>query len=303
MSDRLDTRSIRFPASGHIWIPAHGRRAAASGLSMHSPCHPLKVLAQRALWAGVRVAGPRLIPGERVTWQPPVPDEEWQSLLAQWRDAAGAFDGIAVYHRPQTGRTGFAALLLRAGRGVAFARLHPEAARIRREFEVVSGVHRARPRTFRVAEPIAADDGALPWMLTRSVPNYPLGPLRSARRRGAVADELGGILAGVLDRPAGVPAHWVPAHGDFTPWNVRTDLARRVYVIDWEDAGYAPPGVDALYGALTAHTTFGAPLPADAPREARDWLDALIADRAARESGSAAANAELRALLGAIPVR
>ena len=303
MSDPLDTRSIRFPASGHIWIPAHGRRAAASGLSMHSPCRPLKVLAQRALWAGVRVAGPRLIPGERVVWQAPLPDDDWQGLLTQWRDAAGPFDGLTVYHRPQTGRTGFAALLLRAGHGVAFARLHPDAGRTQREFIVVSGVHRAQPRSFRVAEPIATGSGALAWMLTASVPNYPLGALRSARRRSAVADEIGEILAGVLERPADVPAHWVPAHGDFTPWNVRTDLGGRVLVIDWEDAGYAPPGADALYGALTAHTTFGAPLPADAPEEARDWLDALIAERAARESGSAAANAELRRLLDSIPAR
>lgn len=302
MTPTPDRRSIRFPSSGHIWIPAHGRRAAAAGLSMHSPCRIPAVLAQRALFAAVLVAGPRVIPGERASWAPPLPDDEWAHVLREWEHATGGFDALSLYRRPQAGRSGFAALLLRAGRGVAFARVHPDAARVQREHDVLSALHRAGPATFRVAEPLAAGaagDGG--WMLTASVPNYPLAALRRAGRRAAVIDEIGALLGGILPRDADTPAHWTPAHGDFTPWNARTDLRGRVHVIDWEDAAYAPPGLDALYNALTMNATFGTPLPPTAPHEAQARLAAALAERISRDAGAAEEDDALRRALMSIP--
>jgi aminoglycoside phosphotransferase (APT) family kinase protein len=54
-------------------------------------------------------------------------------------------------------------------------------------------------------------------------------------------------------------------------------------VIDWEDAGYAPPATDLLYGALTAHATFGSPLPAAVPGEAADWVEGILTERMRRD--------------------
>jgi hypothetical protein len=299
-----ETRSIRFPASGHIWIPEAGRRAAAAGLSMHSPCHPMKVLAHRGLYLGVRLVGSRIIPGERAAWEPPLPADEWESLQDAWRGHVGRFDGVALYRRPQAGRAGFAALLLDRGRGVAFARVHPDAARVANEAAVLEIVHRARPRSFRVARPIASDlHGEDAWLLTTSVPNYPLGAVRRADTRALVARELSDILLDALPRPAGIPAHWVPAHGDFTPWNLRTELSGAVRVIDWEDAGYAPPGVDVLYGGLTAHETFGTPLPIVTTAEARDWIDDLLSARIGEQAATADGSRALRGALRSVPVR
>jgi hypothetical protein len=52
-----------------------------------------------------------------------------------------------------------------------------------------------------------------------------------------------------------------------------------VWVIDWEDATYAPPEADRLYSDLTAQTTFGRGRPASAPRETLEWLVARIGAR------------------------
>jgi hypothetical protein len=253
---------------------------------MHSPCAPVKVLAQRVLYAGVRVVGPRLIPGERVAWTAPLPEDEWSALLQAWRDTAGGFDSLAMYLRPQAGRAGFAALLLDRGRAVAFARVQIDRSRIEREYLVMRQLSAARPSSFRVARPISwGETAGAGWLLTSSVPNYPLGAVRSARTRRAVSAELSEILLGTLPRPEDVPDHWVPAHGDFSPWNLRTELTGTVRVIDWEDAGFAPPATDLLYGALTAHATFGTPLPAAVPAEAADWVEGILSERIRRDGG------------------
>ncbi|MFT4295306.1 MAG: hypothetical protein QM582_07830 [Micropruina sp.] len=272
---------VRFPRTGHIWIPRHGRRAAAAGIAMHSPCRPIAVAAQRALYLAVRVAGSRVIPGERGVRTDPLPDPEWRDLLEQWQSVVGSFDDLVLYRRPQAGRAGFAALLLRDGRGVGFARFHPEPTRIEREFALMTSVYAAKPSSFGVARPLARgrlDEGG-GWLVNESLPNYPLGAVRDPAVRNRVADEIGEVLAVVLPRGDDVPAHWRPAHGDLAPWNLRTLLRGTVRVIDWEDACYAPPGVDRLYGALTAHTTFGTPLPSSAPGEAIDWVTTLIVGR------------------------
>lgn len=301
MISDLDLASVRFPSAGHIWIPRRGRRAAAAGLSMHSPCAPAKVMAQRALYAGVRLLGSRLIPGERATWSPDMPHDEWAALLETWSRAAGDFDSIAIYSRPQAGRTGFAVLLLDRGRGVAFARVHPEPERVAREHAVLTSVYSARPVSFRVARPIGVgQSSAYAWMLTESVPNYPLGAVRSERTREEVARELSQILLAAIERPEGTPAHWLPAHGDFSPWNLRTDLSRSVRVIDWEDAGFAPPGTDVLYGALTAHATFGSLLPATASAEAAGWIQEILLARIKQETGSGGPNSALLEALSSL---
>jgi len=289
MMVELDRRAIRFPRTGHIWIPLRGRRIAAAGIAMHSPCRPTRVLAQRALYLAVRLLGPRVIPGERSGWEDPLPDPEWADVLAAWRRSCGHFDNLVLYRRPQVGRTGFAALLLQRGRGIGFARFHPDAGRIEREFTIIQGVHDSVPASFRVARPIAtgrvASGGA--WLLSASLPNYPLGSVRKPAVRERVADEIGEVLSAVIPRPQTVPADWLPAHGDLAPWNLRTLLSGAVRVIDWEDAGYAPPGLDRLYGALTAHSTFGSPLPASAPAGALQWLSNRLRHRASEASDGA----------------
>ena len=274
---------IRFPADGHIWVPTRGHRAAAAGISLHSPCRPSRVFAQRLLYLGVRVFGPKVVPGERVDWSPPLEQSAWEQLLDRWKAEVGPFDAIALYHRPQVGRTGFAALLLQRGRAVAFARYQDRREKIAHEHEVLAALAAAGTKTFQTARPLAwADHGEGAWLLSSSLPNYPLGAVSDRSTREAVIQELGSVLARRLPRPEQTPNHWLPAHGDFAPWNLRIGPGKSVLVIDWEDAGWAPPGVDSLYGDLTAHVTFGSPLPSAVAPEPAEWVRSELVARSSK---------------------
>ena len=173
--------SIRLLGNEHIWVPRSSGRAAAAGLSMHSPCKPHVVFAQRALYGAVRFLGPRVLPGSRDTWDDPVPAETWEDFVGQWHSVFGDWDSAALYRRPQNGRSGFALLLLRDGRGAGFVRVATSAEAVRKEFDVMSGINAAHPSTFTVARPLdwGSTDGWA-WLATESVPNYPLGALKRA---------------------------------------------------------------------------------------------------------------------------
>ena len=294
MTLEFSRESIRPPTIGHIWVPRSSARAAASGMSMHSPCARPVVFAQRALYGAIRVFGPRILPGPRETWDDPLESDVWGMFVDQWRSEFGTWDSAALYRRPQSGRTGCAVLLFRDGRGVGFVRVTTSEARVEREFRVLDGVHAARPTTFAVARPRAwGAERGWAWLGTESVPNYPLGAVRRASVRLPVIDELGSILDGVLPRAESVPAHWRGSHGDLAPWNLRTELGGAVRVIDWEDADYAPPGTDIVYSGVTAHTTFGTALPTDVNAEAVGFVADLIAARRAIDEDAGSLNNRL----------
>jgi glycosyltransferase involved in cell wall biosynthesis len=61
-----------------------------------------------------------------------------------------------------------------------------------------------------------------------------------------VAGDVPRALAGVLPRPDGVPEHWIPVHGDFVPWNLRRGPGGQLWLVDWEDACWGPPGADLV---------------------------------------------------------
>ena len=107
----------------------------------------------------------------------------------------------------------------------------------------------------------------------------------------------------MLSRPEGTPAHWRGSHGDLSPWNLRTELRGAVRIIDWEDAGFAPPGVDELYGGLTAHLTFGTPAPSSTNAEAAAWVGDLVAKRRSPDESPRSVNNRLLAALAAVPQR
>jgi hypothetical protein len=50
-----------------------------------------------------------------------------------------------------------------------------------------------------------------------------------------------------IPRPSDVPAHYVIAHGDFTPRNVRLASDGHAWIVDWEYACWAPPLLDELH--------------------------------------------------------
>ncbi|WP_375485186.1 phosphotransferase family protein [uncultured Jatrophihabitans sp.] len=106
------------------------------------------------------------------------------------------------------------------------------------------------------------------------------------RLRSGLLDEVRTLVGAVVPRPPGVPEHWVPSHGDLNPWNLRRARTGD-WLIDWEDAGWAPPGTDEVYFSATSATLRrGAvqPLPiAPEHREAAARLAAWVAARPVRD--------------------
>ena len=64
-------------------------------------------------------------------------------------------------------------------------------------------------------------------------------------------------------------------HGDLTPWNIRT-VGGEQWLIDWEDAQWAPPGADAAYFDLTRRALTGRKLQLEHPEAALEfWRDRI----------------------------
>jgi aminoglycoside phosphotransferase (APT) family kinase protein len=71
-------------------------------------------------------------------------------------------------------------------------------------------------------------------------------------------------------------------HGDFTPWNLRSSPGGQLTLVDWEEAGWGPPGADevlyrAVSGALTRRPVTGL----GGAVEAVDFWTERVADRLA----------------------
>lgn len=83
-------------------------------------------------------------------------------------------------------------------------------------------------------------------------------------------------LAGIPRAPE-VPAGWLPMHGDFAPWNLRSTRAGGLFLIDWENAGWGPPAADEAFYLATAVALDEGPVPRGIPPEAACfWRDRLI---------------------------
>ncbi|WP_147341170.1 phosphotransferase [Actinomadura logoneensis] len=285
------------PGAGNVLIPTSSRRAALAGVSLLTKSKPAAVAAQWALYGAVAVAGPRLLPGPRTVWEAPGGPALWRDVA----DGVGGFDGVAVYRRPQASRAGVAAVLLRGGRPVGFLKVRPDADELDREERALRAFANGCSPAFRV--PVVLGRGAAAgghWMVIEAMPPRPARPARRPDLAGVV-EAVQEALAPVLPRerateetaedvgdesgrtPDAVPGHWLPMHGDLTAWNLRVCGRGLPWLIDWEDAAWAPPHADLVYYRATASAALGAPLgtlPPDVSEAAAFW-----AGRVARRSG------------------
>ena len=284
------------PGLGHIKVPLASRRAAQAALSLYAPCRPAAVWMHRSSLILLRIFGARALPTRTVRWHPPMPHAEWEEIRAQLARYVGSFDGIAVGERTQAERSGFAMLLLKGGKPVAFVKLRrgdPEA--LRREFEVMSNVERAAPRTFLIPAPVGMGHVG-DWCFSV------MEPLPSAAHRvprkpplEEIVSELQAALSPLAREPA--PSHWQPMHGDFTPWNLRALPGGALVLFDWEDAAWAPPGADVVLYRASASAIGLEELSATADAEVADfWADRIRGRAAASGRDGGLGHALLRNL-------
>ncbi|RFS84682.1 hypothetical protein D0T12_14165 [Actinomadura spongiicola] len=247
--------------TGNVLIPARSRRGALAGVSLFTRSKPAALAAQWALYGAVAVCGPRIVPGPRVRWEPPGGAERWRALAEHVGSCGGVgpFDGLALYERPQASRTGLAAVLLRGGRPVGFLKLRDDPGELDREERALSAFPDGRADGFRVPRVLGRGDTAgWHWMVIEAMPPRPARPVRGIALEPLLAD-LQRRLGAALPRPTEVPDHWVAMHGDLTAWNLRRCGRGLPWLIDWEDASWAPPGADLVYYEATNTVVFGGP--------------------------------------------
>ena len=235
------------PGRGNLKIPVSSRQAARAGLALYSPCRPKGRVARWVAWKTVGLFGPLALPGNPVEWHAPMEGEIWGELAGEWRRVVGPFNGLAVHERSQASRRGFAALLLRNGAPAGFVKVRDDdGAPIQNEYIALESLRSARPHPFEVPEPIAV--GKIQdwhYLITSALePDLHRMPLHPP-----IHDLLDGIRSGLesLPRPPHTLSHWEPMHGDFTPWNLRERRDGSLFLIDWEDATWAPPGADETF--------------------------------------------------------
>jgi hypothetical protein len=248
-----DTSStyVRFPPRWeNVLVPSQPASATALGMTLYTASRPLPVLAQRALWCLALASRGRVLPGSREQWSPPMPDDTYLDLWDAWAALIGRVpDAIAVYHRPQAERTGLT-LLLCAGRSSALVRVRQDPGSLTLEREISTAAEAARPAAFRVPRLLGAGEvDGWSWVGYELIARRPHRPVR--RTVPGLTDQISALVESVVPRPAGVPPHWRGSHGDLTPWNLRRSHTG-TWLIDWEDACWAPPGADEVYFRATA---------------------------------------------------
>ncbi len=266
------------PNAGRLLVPVTSRRAARASMALYPACKRRALVAQRMALVAVRLFGPRGLPGAEGEWQPPMEGEVWDELLDRWRGEIGPFDAHAVHRRSRPDEFGFGLLLLDRGRPRAFVKLRPEDADLRVEREALGRVAAYGPRHF-FAPRIVADGrvGAWSFLATEPLPPRIHRPPRRVDLE-AVAGEASEALSG-LEPPEGGPREWRPMHGDFTPWNLRRLSDGRLALLDWEEAGYGPPGADVVLYQATRAVIDGRPPPPTDRVEAVDFWRGSVGAR------------------------
>ena len=288
------------PGRRFVLVPTTSRRAGLAGLSMVTTTTPRSVALQRAAATAVAVLGPRVLPGTREAWTVPLPAQEWEALVAAWTALLGPVDAAAVYERPQAARSGVALLLLRRDRPVALVKTRPDARRVDVEVACLRAaagvVASARVPAVLGEGTVTAAGAASRWLALAPLPVGVSVP-DASEPDDALLREVQHVVGLALPRPGGAPEHWRPAHGDLTPWNLRR-LRRRRWLLDWEDAGWAPPGADAVLHAAVRAAVLGTPVRPVA-LEHREAVAALRATVGARAAGGEEDTALTRGLLRA----
>ncbi|MEP7021467.1 MAG: phosphotransferase, partial [Pseudonocardiales bacterium] len=299
-SAQITTRFVRFPPGRHnVLLPTRPRSAMAQAMAMYTPANIAPRVALRGLWLTARVGGSRLVPGPRIHWRPELPVETFAALRTEWATAAGrAIEALAVYERPQATRASLVVLVCAGSRSM-LVRIRRDRASLDVERRISLAAERIAPMTFRV--PAVVGEGEIDgwhWIGYEVISRGPHRPYRADAE--PLAGDIERLVATVLDRPAGTPHHWRAAHGDLTPWNLRL-VRGHTWLIDWEDARWAPPGTDAVYLAATRAAVRRGPAaprarPAEHEEAARLWLETVR--RRLEVDGSSRLNERLLVLLG-----
>jgi hypothetical protein len=232
--------------TGPVRIPVSSKGAAVASATLYAPVKRVTSFLQALALIYLRTFGPHWFPGRAQRWETPVPNDVWNKFASEWATYIGAFDSFAVLERRQRSREGFGLLLLSGQSPVAFVRVNKKRDdRFEREFKALDLIHRSLVASFMAPRPLAKGyAGEWAYLATSA--------MLPGRHSAAMAAPIKQIAAEIqralvnTTRPDGIADHWVPMHGDLTPWNLRRAPGPGLYLFDWEHVGWAPPGADEV---------------------------------------------------------
>lgn len=237
------------PLLGHVLIPARPRQAALAGSTLYTAARPRGLTAQRIGRGLIRTLGTRWLPTAKPSDMPFESGhrEVISQLLA---DHGCRHDRIAIYTRSQASRVGYSVLALQGTTPVGFVRV-AGTGELDLECQALELLEAFGPASFRHPKLVGRSNAGLVDFVLQSVvlDGYHRPPRRTPPLDAIVA-EIQAALA-KLPKPEGTPDHWLPMHGDLTPWNLR-ESGNRLSLIDWETVEWGPPTADqTLYSAAS----------------------------------------------------
>lgn len=232
------------PRSGNLAVPRAPRLATRMGLSLYDPATRIQRMGAAAARAAAGLGLGRLLPRANPPAEPPA--AWWRSwIVEEVVPVLGEVRADAAHVSPGRVRC----LLLRQdGSPLAFAKAEPaaDAAALHRELALHALLARSATEPFDVPAVLhSAEHHGWTFALFAAIdgPHRPMPG--DPDRVAAVIDSLQAAL-GDLPRPSEAEPSLRPGHGDFTSRNVRVDRRDRVWVIDWEDAGWTPRLADEV---------------------------------------------------------
>lgn len=196
----------------------------------------------------------------------------------RWQHEFGEYAEIVLYHPTQGERGGFMVLLAKDGVPKAFIKLRPsESSRLDQEYQVLSTVSNARPKTFSTPAPLGLH-GDKGWQYLAMTPlPARLHTVVDEPQIDRIAHEIRDILQHLRINPE-KPDGWTYMHGDFTPWNLRNVGMDKPMLFDWGDVEPAPIGADETYYRVADFALTGTSVSLhDRPEAVAFWRDRLKA--------------------------
>ena len=280
---RPNTDFVRYPPIlGHVLLPSAPRSAALAGSDLYAPSRRRSYLSHRAGRVLIRAVGPRWLPPV-LRDDLPLDAETWAALVQSLRARGWRVDEVALYTRTQASRVSFSVLVIDRGDPVTFVRIGPPEA-LDNECLAVSLLDDVQPQAFEFPRLLGRGSlGSLGYAAFSTVLSGPHRPSMNPPVEAIVA----GIQDGLQGLPprSGTPSHWRPMHGDFTPWNLRETRDQGPALIDWETAGWGPPGADEmLYYAASNALGLPAVKPPPNHEAAAYWIDRIEPSDDARDA-------------------
>ena len=235
-----DARSMvwGFPA-GKPQVFGDSLAALSEGVLVYGFGRRIPRLVQRGIAIQVRVPGlRRLVVDHSPRIDPVCGWTVWQAIVQRVREHHPQASGEWLHFRSQWPKQRSSLLGLGASGAPEFF-LTVEPARntpLEAPFAVPSFRVPACTASFRV------DD----WLVREHepLPRFHRPTRWDPTRIRTVAADASRALAARIPRPPDAPLHWRPIHGDLVPWNLREDDQGRLWLLDWEDAGWGPPLAD-----------------------------------------------------------